>query len=34
MAMPDVLNAITKDCGRNAPLSTDRCKAVFEELAC
>jgi hypothetical protein len=34
MAMPDILKAITQDCGRNAPLSTDRCKAVFEELAC
>ena len=33
MAMPDILNAITQDCGRNAPLSTDRCKAVFGELA-
>jgi len=32
MAMPDILNAITQDCGRNAPLSTDRCKAVYGEL--
>jgi hypothetical protein len=33
MAMPDILNAITEDCGKNAPLSTDRCKAVYAELA-
>jgi len=33
MAMPDILNAITQDCGKNAPLSTDRCKAVYRELA-
>ena len=30
-AMPDVLNAVTA-CERNARLSTDRCKAYFEEL--
>jgi hypothetical protein len=30
-AMPDVLNEITA-CERNAELSTDRCKAYFEEL--
>ena len=30
-AMPDVLNEIT-GCKRNARLSTDRCKAYFEEL--
>ncbi len=30
-AMSDVLNAITA-CERNAKLSTDRCKAYFEEL--
>ncbi len=30
-AMPDVLNAITA-CERNDRLSTDRCKAYFEEL--
>lgn len=30
-AMPDVLNAVA-DCERNAGLSTDRCKAYFEEL--
>ncbi len=33
-AMPDVLNAITEDCGKNAALSTDRCKAVYGELGC
>ena len=33
MAIPDILNAITQDCGSNAPLSTDRCKAVYGELA-
>ncbi len=30
-AMPDVLNEITA-CERNARLSTERCKAYFEEL--
>ena len=30
-AMPDVLNAVA-NCERNARLSTDRCKAYFEEL--
>ena len=30
-AMPDVLNEITA-CESNARLSTDRCKAYFEEL--
>ncbi len=30
-AMPDVLNAVT-GCERNDRLSTDRCKAYFEEL--
>ncbi len=33
MAMPDILNAITEDCGRNALMSTDRCKAIYGELA-
>jgi len=33
MPMPDVLNAITKDCGRNAPLLADRCKAIYGELS-
>ncbi|MCZ6848653.1 MAG: hypothetical protein O7F75_07395 [Alphaproteobacteria bacterium] len=33
MAMPDVLNTITEDCARNAPMSADRCKAVYGELA-
>jgi len=33
MAMPDILNAITEDCGKSAPLSADRCKAVYGELA-
>ncbi len=33
MAMPNILNAITEDCVGNAPLSTDRCKAVYGELA-
>jgi hypothetical protein len=33
-AMPDILYAITRDCGKNAPLSTDRCKAVYGELFC
>ena len=32
-AMPDILNVITEDCGRNTTLSTDRCKAVYGELA-
>ncbi len=32
--MPDILNAITEDCAGNAPLSTDRCKAIYGELAC
>ena len=32
-AMPDILDAITLGCGRYAPLSTDRCKAVYGELA-
>ena len=31
-AMPDILNAITEDCARNAALSTDRCKANYGEL--
>ena len=31
--MPDILNAITEDCVKNAPLSTDRCKAVYGELS-
>lgn len=33
MAMPDILNAITEDCRKNAPLSTDRCKSVYGEVA-
>ena len=32
--MPDILNVITENCDRNAALSTDRCKAVYGELAC
>lgn len=32
MPMPDILNAITEACGKNAPLSADRCKAVYVEL--
>ena len=32
--MPDILNAITADCVKNEALSTDRCKAIYGELAC
>ncbi len=31
--MPDILNVITENCDRNASLATDRCKAVYGELA-
>ena len=31
--MPDILNAITAGCGKNEALSTDRCKAIYGELA-
>ena len=31
-SMPDILNALTEDCGRNERLSMDRCKAVYGEL--
>ena len=33
MAMPDILSALTEDCGKNDALSTDRCKAIYGELA-
>ena len=32
-AMPDILNPITEDCARNAPMSADRFKAVYAGLA-